>query len=177
MKNTRAAQIIIKPVSPVFIVSSSLIILIWGTRYLILPWGRRYLSPPSPLSKQKRRQTNLFDSFDAFVVIYNSRLQKIMQEVILNCFSQAILSFSRSFLTKSLLSAQFRYTGLFYGVLSYATPVDSIPTFPAAAIFAFAATGILSLHAIATSRMDGTDTLSVCQNRSVTTDIACVICL
>ena len=113
MKNTRAAQIIIKPVSPVFIVSSSLIILIWGTRYLILPWGRRYLSPPSPLSKQKRRQTNLFDSFDAFVVIYNSRLQKIMQEVILNCFSQSILLFLRSFLTKSLLSAQFRYTGLF----------------------------------------------------------------
>lgn len=133
--------------------------------------------PSVLIVETKRRQTNLFDSFDAFVVIYNSRLQKIMQEVILNCFSQAILLFLRSFLTKSLLSAQFRYTGLFYGVLSYATPVDSIPTFPAAAIFAFAATGILSLHAIATSRMDGTDTLSVCQNRSVTTDIACVICL
>ena len=176
MKNTRAAQIIIKPVSPVFIVSSSLIILIWGTRYLILPWGRRYLSPPSPLSKQKRRQTNLFDSFDAFVVIYNSRLQKIMQEVILNCFSQAILLFLQSFLTKSLLQTQFRYIGLFTACYFYATLVVSIPVFPAA-IFAFSVTGIHFLQAIATSRMDGIDTLSVCQSRSVITDIACVICL
>ena len=133
MKNTRAAQIIIKPVSPVFIVSSSLIILIWGTRYLILPWGRRYLSPPSPLSKQKRRQTNLFDSFDAFVVIYNSRLQKIMQEVILNCFSQAILLFLQSFLTKSLSYTQFRHIRFFTAAISTPplwTPFQSVQLLP-----------------------------------------------